>query len=136
MNLVGWNVLPDNCSVEFIFEEGPTWLKVLALTPFLDRFAYPIAVKRGLGFLWSSTLSEEEILELESWGWNIYLRVKNNEERFQEGSIARLTTSARKRHFPAIAFTRWGHQRAMRNYVHKRNGTYSNLRNGTTPFKL
>ena len=136
MNLLGWNVLPDNCSVEFVFEEGPTWLKALALTPFFDRFAYPTAVKRGLGILWCTALSEVEIQTLESLGWKVQRRDKNIEEKFFEGSFAPLTSNSKHQHFRSISLTRWGRQMAMRKFVHKTNGTYSNLQNGTLPVEL
>jgi len=133
MNLLGWNVLPDDCGAEFKFGDGPRWLKVLALTPYFDRFAYPIAVKRGLGILWSGALNQSERAALESVGWIIQTREKTKEEKFFEGSLALLTSEPKRRQRPHIALTRLGRQRSSRNYVHKSNGTYSNLKNGTLP---
>jgi hypothetical protein len=133
MRLYGWNTLPEECLAEFSFEDGPKWLKVLALTPFFDRFAYPIAVNRGLGTLWCPDLGETDKNELESLGWKVHLRDKNDEEKFFEGSIAILTASTNHRRTPSIGFTRWGRHRAMRTYVHKTNGTLTNLKSGTLP---
>jgi len=136
MNLLGWNVLPDDCMAEFKFEDGPRWLKVLALTPYFDRFAYPIAVKRGLGILWSAKVSQSERETLESLGWILQTREKTKEELFFDGSLALMTTEPRRRQRRHIAFTRWGRQRSSRNYVHKSNGTYSHLKNRTLPSGL
>lgn len=93
MELLGWNLLPDDSAVEFKFEEGPTWLKILALTPYLERFAYPAAVKRGLGILWSNSLGQGKKEALESTGWKIETREKTKEEKFFEGSLAFLTST-------------------------------------------
>lgn len=136
MNLLGWNVLPDDCAVEFKFEDGPKWLKVLALTPYFDRFAYPTAVKRGLGILWGTTFSQSQKEALESLGWKVQTREKTNEEMFFEGSLALLTPEPKRRQRRHIAFTRWGRQRSSRKYVHKSNGTYSHLKNKTLPSGL
>ena len=136
MNLLGWNVLPDDCVAEFKFEDGPRWLRVLALTPYFDRFAYPTAVKRGLGILWGTTFSQSQREALESLGWMLQTREKTKEEKFFEGSLALITTEPRRRQRRHIAFTRWGRQRSSRNYVHKSNGTYSYLKNRTLPSGL
>lgn len=136
MNLIGWNVLPDDCVVELKFEGGPSWLKILALTPYFERFAYPTAVKRGLGILWCGTLNPVEREALVSSGWILETREKTEEEKFLEGSLAILTPEIRPHYRPRIALTRWGRQRSTRNFVHKSNGTYSHSKNGTLPSGL
>jgi len=133
MNLSGWNVLPDDCAAEFKFEDGPGWLKILALTPYFERFAYPMAVRRGLGNLWCGILDRVETEALESLGWIIQTREKTKEEKFFEGSLGLLTSEPKRRQRRHITFTRWGRQRSSRNYVHKFNGTYSHFKNRTLP---
>lgn len=122
--------------VEFKFENGPRWLKLLALTPYFERFAYPRAVKRGLGILWGSTSSQSEREALESLGWILQTREKTKEEKFFEGSLALLTSEPKRRRRRHIAFTRWGRQQSSRNWVHKSNGTYSHVKNRTLPSGL
>lgn len=136
MNLLGWNVLPAGCVVEFKFEDGPRWLEILALIPYFERFAYPIAVKRGLGILWGKAFISSERAVLESLGWILQTREKTNEEKFFEGSLALITTDPKRYQRRHIAFTRWGRQRSSRNYVHKSNGTYSHFKNRTLPSGL
>lgn len=136
MNLLGWNVLPNDCAAEFKFDDGPSWLKVLALTPYFDRFAYPIAVRRGLGILWGTTFSQSQREALATSGWILQTREKTKEEMFFEGSLALMTSEPTRRKRRRIAFTRWDRERSSRNYVHKSNGTYSHLKNRTLPSGL
>lgn len=136
MNLLGWNVLPGDYAAEFKFEDGPRWLKILALTPYFERFAYPAAVKRGLGIIWSNSNRQSEREALESIGWVVQTREKTKEERFFEGSLALLTSEPKRHPRRHIALTRWGRQRSSRNYVHKTNGTYSQFKNRTLPSGL
>ena len=51
MRLVGWNDIPDGYGADFDLHDAPLWLRVWFHTPFLDRFAYPVAVRRGYGWL-------------------------------------------------------------------------------------
>lgn len=51
MRLVGWNTIPWGFSASFDVHEAPVWLRLLYDTPFLDRFAYPLLVRRGYGWL-------------------------------------------------------------------------------------
>lgn len=51
MRLEGWNHIPDGYGARFDLPAAPRWLRVLFRTPFLDRFAYPLLVKRGHGYL-------------------------------------------------------------------------------------
>ncbi len=60
MRLAGWNDIPMGYRARFDTASAPTWLRLLYATPFVDRFAYPLLVRRGLGFLsphpgWSVT---------------------------------------------------------------------------------
>ncbi len=133
MKTAWWDQLPDNYLTDFQFENGPKWLRTLALTPYFERFAYPIAIKRGLGVIWCSQAKETEIQTLKSWGWKVLTTEKTNEERFFEGSLALLTNHPRRGKFPRVSLTQWGRQRASRNHIHKLNGTYTYLKNGTLP---
>ena len=51
MKLAGWNDMPKGYGARFDTASAPVWLRILHATPFLDRFAYPQLVYRGLGFL-------------------------------------------------------------------------------------
>lgn len=51
MDLESWNRIPDGYGADFDLQGAPWWLRVWFHTPFVDRFAYPIAVRRGYGWL-------------------------------------------------------------------------------------
>ena len=51
MKLTGWNDIPRGYGASFETKAAPLWLRVLYATPFVDRFAYPLLVRRGLGVL-------------------------------------------------------------------------------------
>ena len=51
MRLDGWNHVPDGYGATFDRTGAPLWLRVLVRTPFVDRFGYPLLVRRGLGQL-------------------------------------------------------------------------------------
>lgn len=51
VRLEGWNQVPRGAGASFETASAPGWLRVLAATPVLDRFAYPLLVRRGLGWL-------------------------------------------------------------------------------------
>lgn len=51
MRLTGWNNIPTGYGARFEVRRAPWRLRVLYATPFLDRFAYPLLVRRGLGVL-------------------------------------------------------------------------------------
>jgi hypothetical protein len=51
MRLVGWNDIPSGHGAEFDLEDAPWWLRLWFRTPFIDRFAYPVVVRRGYGWL-------------------------------------------------------------------------------------
>ena len=48
----GWNDIPSDYIQEEDFHLAPKWLRVLARTKFIEKFAYPIAVKKGLVRRW------------------------------------------------------------------------------------
>ncbi|GAA1241927.1 hypothetical protein [Oryzihumus leptocrescens] len=51
MELEGWNSIPPGSVAAFEVGAAPRWLRVLFFAPFIDRFAYPLLVARGLGSL-------------------------------------------------------------------------------------
>ena len=51
MDLEGWNSIPQGSTAAFNVGAAPWWLRGLLRTPFVDRFAYPLLVRRGLGAL-------------------------------------------------------------------------------------
>ncbi len=138
MDILGWDILPEKCEIEFRFEEGPVWLRLMALTPFFEKFAYPIAIRRHIAYLWSDSFSREQCKALEALGWIVYSREKSKAEKFLEGSLAILSRSSSQetRRRPQFSVTRWGHIRATRKWVHKSNGTYTHFKNRTTPAEL
>jgi hypothetical protein len=51
VRLAGWNDIPRGYGAEFDLAQAPLWLRAWFKTPLLDRFAYPVAVRRGYGWL-------------------------------------------------------------------------------------
>ena len=54
MRLEGWNHVPEGYGASFDVAAAPWWLRALYGTPLLDRFAYPLLVRRGHGCLRAS----------------------------------------------------------------------------------
>ncbi len=71
MGLEGWNDIPEGYGARFDARAAPGWLRVLFHTPFLDRFAYPLLVKRGHGYLRPSPHSAAQDLASVPSGWRI-----------------------------------------------------------------
>ena len=139
MFLPGWSESFGNFQEEIRFEVAPLWLRALSRTIYFERFAYPIALKRGLGFLWP--IGATPTFETPpSPHWKIMNSVKVEEDLFFEGSLARLThgrTPRRRRVNKLVEFfshgrfelkegfglTRAGRTLKLRNSVHSENGT-------------
>jgi hypothetical protein len=51
MELEGWNSIPDGYGASFDTKAAPLWLRLWFNTPLVDRFAYPVMVQRGFGYL-------------------------------------------------------------------------------------
>ena len=51
VRLEGWNHIPEGYGAVFDVQAAPWWLRCWLRIPFLDRFGYPMLVKRGLGYL-------------------------------------------------------------------------------------
>lgn len=48
----GWNDIPDGYVQEEDFHLAPLWLRILARITFFEKYAYPIAAKKGLIKRW------------------------------------------------------------------------------------
>ena len=51
MRLEGWNHVPQGYGARFTLDSAPLLLRLWFRIPVLDRFAYPVAVRRGYGVL-------------------------------------------------------------------------------------
>ena len=86
MNLDGWNVLPRGYGARFDTRAAPLWLRLLFGTPLLDRFAYPLMVRRGHAYLAPSpALEAAERDPFPSGGWRL-----EEPDYVQPGSVASL----------------------------------------------
>jgi hypothetical protein len=50
MNHEGWNHAPQGFRATFDTDAAPWWLRAVVSTPFIDRFGYPVVVRRGLRY--------------------------------------------------------------------------------------
>ncbi len=71
MRLVGWNEIPDGYGSWFDISRAPLWLQLWFRTPVLDKFAYPVAVRRGFGYLTPEPGLPPEQLGEVGPGWRI-----------------------------------------------------------------
>ena len=72
MRLEGWNHIPDGFGAQFDLVAAPWWLPAWFRTPLLDRFAYPVVVRRGHGWLSMHpgvTVRQEVIVPARAAGW-------------------------------------------------------------------
>ena len=51
MHLEGWNSVPRGYGATFDLSPAPLWLRIWFRVPGVDRFAYPVMVRRGCGIL-------------------------------------------------------------------------------------
>lgn len=51
MRLAGWNDIPEGYQPWFEIDRAPLWLRWWFRTPVVEKFAYPVAVRRGFGNL-------------------------------------------------------------------------------------
>ena len=140
MKLKGWNEVPDGFVLEISFDLGPKWLEYVALTPWLERIAYPIGVNKGCVYLRVSENSNSEI-NSNVVGWEVKANPKSVQEKFLEGSLAFLSSPQNNlvtkfKDSPRISITRWGRIKATRKWLHKRNGTYGFYKTKTFPANL
>jgi len=150
MTLKPWSEIPADFYPEFNFHRGPLWLRVLARTPVLDRYAYPIAMKKGLCDLWPTNEQASLDDDFARGNWIIKDHPKNRLDRWFEGSVALLGQGEknpvtqflyrdRKIQFgethaifwsviPRITFTRYGAILKRRHAIHRFNGTYKDYK--------
>jgi hypothetical protein len=69
--LDGWNSIPIGYGATFDVAAAPLWLRLLFQAPFVDRFAYPLLVKRGLGMLSPHPGWPSERLGPVTAGWRV-----------------------------------------------------------------
>jgi hypothetical protein len=67
----GWDHIPRGYGAHFELDTAPAWLRVWFRVPFVDRFAYPVAVQRGFGHLVPHPESTPETREPVGPGWKI-----------------------------------------------------------------
>lgn len=71
VRLEGWNSIPERYGADFDLRSAPRWLRLWFHTPILDRYAYPVVVRRGYGWLSPHPgLSANEFGHLPA-GWRI-----------------------------------------------------------------
>lgn len=134
MSIVGWNDASINSLNEIDFKSSPFWIRLLALTPVVEKYAYPIAVRRGFGTIWISNDSAIDTDIFISQGWQIKNGEPDDNDRFLSGSLARLSIDAKPVRKPKVKFTRFGRELAWRKAIHEANGTLGNTEKGSSSF--
>jgi hypothetical protein len=98
MRLEGWNTMPDGYGSRFEINRAPLWLRLWFRTPVLDKFAYPVAVRRGFGYLTAQPEWPAEMLGQVGPGWRMNLdRGGPPEVALQASPIARPGALRRRR---------------------------------------
>lgn len=121
MSIVGWDDASINSVTEIDFKSSPFWIRLLALTPVVEKYAYPMAVRRGYGTIWISNDLAVDIFV--SQGWQVKIGEPDDGDRFLSGSLAMLSVDAKPIREPKVKFTRFGRELAWRKAVHEANGT-------------
>lgn len=134
MPITGWDDVPSDAISKFNFQNTSLWLRALARVPFFERYAYPIAVKRGLGTIWFPGTSYNDFENFLNVGWKVKDGLPSDHELFLQGSKAFLTQSPRAFRRPKLAITRLGKELAWTKAIHRANGTQKFLSNETSPF--
>ena len=134
MPIVGWDDTPTDAITRFDFHTSSLWLRALSRVPYFERYAYPLAVKKGLGTIWFPLDSEFEVENYLNLGWNVKQGVPTDHELFLFGAKALLTDNAKPFRKPRLAFTRQGRELSWSKAIHTANGTRNLLQRGTSPF--
>lgn len=72
MKLLGWNSIPDGYGVVVRLDDSPNWLRFWFHTPYIDRFAYPVMVRRGFARLVPQPGTPgEDLARLHRAGWQV-----------------------------------------------------------------
>ena len=85
ITILGWNDYRDGFYHRHDFESAPIWLRILATTPFLERFAYPIGVKKN--YVWLRSFSDSGPQALLSYTRVVYGK-KTIREEIDEGWVS------------------------------------------------
>lgn len=122
MSTIGWDDASLDTFSKIDFTSSPLWLRLLALTPVLEKFAYPIAIRRGFGTIW---VQRDVVIDRNlflSQGWQVKIGEPDNRERILNGSLATLSAGFHSVATPRPRFTRLGRELAWRKAIHKANG--------------
>jgi hypothetical protein len=133
MSLLGWDDASINSVTEIDFKSSPFWIRLLALTPVVEKYAYPIAVRRGYGTIWISNDSGIDIDLFISQGWQVKNGEPDDNDRFLSGSLAMLSIDAKPIREPKVKFTRFGRELAWRKAIHEANGTLRTMGKESSP---
>lgn len=134
MTLLGWNDASLDSVTEIDFKSSPWWLQFLALTPVVEKYAYPIAVRRGFATIW---ISNDLVVDIDVYlaqGWKVKIGEPDDSQRFLSGSLAKLSIDSKSARKPIIKFTRLGRELAWKKAIHESNGTLNYLEEGSSPF--
>jgi hypothetical protein len=71
LQLDGWNYIPSGYGMTVDTEGAPGWLRAWLRVPYLDRFAYPVAVRRGIFYLTPAPEWPESEREPVPPGWRV-----------------------------------------------------------------
>lgn len=69
--LEGWDHVPRGYGASFELDGAPWWLRLWFRTPFLDRYAHPVVVARGYGFLLPHPQWTDDDREVPARGWRV-----------------------------------------------------------------
>ena len=83
--------MPRGYSVRFDEAAAPLWLRVLFRTPFLDRFAHPMMVRRGHAYLTAFPERDGPRDPFPSGGWRL-----EDPNYVQPGSVTQLQERDRR----------------------------------------
>lgn len=72
MRLEGWNSIPAGYGATFDLAAAPRWLRVWFQSPLIDRFAYPLLVAFGYGWLDANPGAECDRAAAVARGWRIW----------------------------------------------------------------
>jgi len=123
MSLVGWDDASLDSLTEIDFKSSPFWVRLLALTPVFEKYAYPIAVRRGFGTIWIPKDSAADLSIFLVEGWQVKVGEPDDRDRFLSGSLATLSINSKPIKKPKLKFTRFGRELAWRKAIHEANGT-------------
>ena len=125
MRLEGWNTIPDGYGARFETSRTPLWLRLWFRTPVLDKFAYPVVIRRGFGYLTPNLGQPADTLGEVAPGWQVS---PNNEVlpgvALQNRPIARRAglRRRRRRYVRFAQHQRFGRWLALPTQVHLSGG--------------